>query len=130
MQSLKVLATRSVAARVTSEDSLDLEVPTSLIGDIVTVRNDSWMTVYCKESWAKKRTFVLVKSMARWEECPYCKFNPANQKTLIMHIIQTESCKKKQNQFLNNTKEKKFWFLPTGMPQLTSQNNQFIATTS
>ena len=97
MQSLKVLATRSVAARVTSEDSLDLEVPTSLIEDIVTARRDPWMTVYRKESLAKKRNLDL----ARWKECPYCKFHPANQKTLIMHIIQTKSCKKKQNLFLN-----------------------------
>ena len=119
MQSLKVLATRSVAARVTSEDSLDLEVPTSLIEDIVTARRDSWMTLYRVESLrlAKKRNLVL----ARWKECPYCKFHPANQKTLIKHIIQKESCKKKQNLFLNIAIEKKAWFLPTGMPQLSAE---------
>ena len=112
MESLKVLATRSVAARVSSEDSADLEVPTSLIKDIISTRRDSWMTLYRKESCSKKNTLLLVKSMARWKECPYCKFSPANQKTLFFHLKQTKSCKKKQDQFLNRTKEKKILFLP------------------
>ena len=44
MASLKVLAARSVAARVTSEESLDkLEVPASLLRDLLVAHRDSWL---------------------------------------------------------------------------------------
>ena len=43
MESLKVLAARSVVTRVTSEESLKkLEVPRSLLGDILVAQQDSW----------------------------------------------------------------------------------------
>ena len=44
MASLKVLAARSVAARVTSEESLDkLEVPASQLRDLLVAHRDSWL---------------------------------------------------------------------------------------
>ena len=44
MASLKVLAARSVAARVTSEESLKkLEVPASLLRDLLVAHRDSWL---------------------------------------------------------------------------------------
>ena len=44
MASLKVLAARSVAARVTSEESLDkLEVPAILVRDLLVAHRDSWL---------------------------------------------------------------------------------------
>ena len=43
MESLKVLAARTVAARVTSEESLNkLEVPKSLLGDLLVAHQDPW----------------------------------------------------------------------------------------
>ena len=45
MESLKTLAARSVAARVTSEESLTkLELPRSLIRDLVVAHEDPWKT--------------------------------------------------------------------------------------
>ena len=45
MASLKVLAARSVAARVTSEESLEkLEVPASLLRDLLVAHRDSWLS--------------------------------------------------------------------------------------
>ena len=43
MESLKVLAARTVAARVSSEESLNnLEVPKSLLGDLLVAYQDHW----------------------------------------------------------------------------------------
>ena len=47
LESLKALAARSVAARVTSEESLTmLELPRSLIKDLVTAHEDPWKTLH------------------------------------------------------------------------------------
>ena len=43
MESLKALAARSVSARVTSEESLlKLEVPRTVIGDLLVAHENSW----------------------------------------------------------------------------------------
>ena len=50
MESLKALAARSVAARVTSKECLQrLEVPKSLFGDLLLAHEDSWRKLRIKK---------------------------------------------------------------------------------
>ena len=137
MESLKVISARSVAARVTLKKSFEkLEVPRSLLGELLVAHEDPWRKLRIKnqtmcESWSaenkskinnvettdkrkrestKEKIHYWVMSMESWKKCPYCKYCPVNQKKLLWHICTTKSCKKKQDQFLTSTEEKKYTF--------------------
>ena len=73
MESLKALAARSVAARITSKECLQrLEVPKSLFGDLLLAHEDSWRKLRIKKQTMcenrlaeKKSTMVNMKHDCR-----------------------------------------------------------------
>ena len=137
MESLKVLSARSVAARVTSKMSLKrLEVPQSLLGDLLVAHKDSWRKLSItkqttcelrsaenmskknnvetitkkKRETTKTKIHLWVMSMESWNKCPYCKYSTVIQKILMWHIYNTKICKKEQEHFLTSAEERKFTF--------------------
>ena len=87
IETLKTLGARSVAARVTSEKSMiNLEVPRTLIKDLVSAHEDSWKTRDVK--YVKKNLSLMVlKNMSYMRKCPYCKKKTNNKKTCICTLL-------------------------------------------
>ena len=70
MESLKTLAARSVAARVTSEESLKkLEVPGGLIRDLLVAHGDPWK----REDAKDKNQATEIKTMVNLKWCYFTR---------------------------------------------------------
>ena len=111
METLKTLGARSVAARVTSEKSMiNLEVPRTLIKDLVSANRDSWKTRNLKHV-KKNLSLMVLKNMSYMRKCPYCKKKTNKNNSLYVHIAQTRGCSVQHQRQLDISNEPRF-FLP------------------